>query len=788
MSLALSISLMTPTATLAIAPDAGINHKVKTAPKAPVHHKDKKQAAAAKKAALKREANRKAAAAKAAKAKKAKPAPKKVTPSAKKAVQVPKKVAPAPKPAPKKVTPPAKKAVQAPKKVAPAPKPAPKKVNLQKEADQKRAAAARATSEKAAAEKAAAAKAAAAKKKVSPEERLNKFNEDLKSSFNLSDADFTGIDLNKEQFGLSKNLTALNAVIEFDFSGTAKDKIPLLIAKGANPNLPDRQGYLFIHNIALKKNLGTLQALLSRKDAYGINLLAKNSNGHNVIDLLNFDLYGTPSDKQKCLNYLMSFPETAPLIRAHTLKKNVEEISDAIRGSKFYAIKDRDYSEVDLNRAHFMYGLTALNLVIREQDTSIPETIALFVSKGANPKAYDDKGDQPIHNAARVASLPALKALCALTGGNEVDLTAKNVQGKTIVDILDALPSDYLHDRTFQQKYTIQSQECLDYLKSLGKLDPLFKARRDKRIASINNSLANPTNLDYISFYDIDLNAPVFGPGKNLPALHAAIDINVSGLTPAALRVLIEKGANPRTKDNNGDEIIHRAARLGSIETLRYLSTLGFRAPINAPNTSGETIYEIALKSSNSKLLNFVKAFPEFDSNEAKLLNAVLDNDIPAAQHQINLSVNLNQQYRLGHTALMCAIENGFDNMFDLLLSNGADPTIWKDGGYAQPENGKHFGRQAVHFTIGYPNLRMLDALYKIEKDGKKLVDLKMKVDWHENHGILFYDTLELAERALKRRTEETAKPGADLKLYKDIVELDKIITYLKSLPEFSGR
>lgn len=117
---------------------------------------------------------------------------------------------------------------------------------------------------------------------------------------------------------------------------------------------------------------------------------------------------------------------------------HLEEIREKIALSDYLNLRTSTLTEIDLNKAQFgpQKNQTALNAVVANGPSQdLEDLIKFLVSKGADPLIIDQKGDQTIHNAARLGNLVALQVFHNLKGMTKIDMTAQNSSFKTILDI-----------------------------------------------------------------------------------------------------------------------------------------------------------------------------------------------------------------------------------------------------------------------------------------------------------------------------------------------------------------
>jgi len=89
---------------------------------------------------------------------------------------------------------------------------------------------------------------------------------------------------------------------------------------------------------------------------------------------------------------------------------------------------------------------------------------------------------------------------------------------------------------------------------------------------------------------------------KGISALAYAIGANRT----AVVKLLIERGADPRSVDSNGNSGVHYAAAYGRKELLEYLASAG--GDINGKNTQGQTPLALATKNKQAATMDWLKS------------------------------------------------------------------------------------------------------------------------------------------------------------------------------------
>ena len=178
--------------------------------------------------------------------------------------------------------------------------------------------------------------------------------------------------------------------------------------------------------------------------------------------------------------------------------------------------------------------------------------------------------------------------------------------------------------------------------------------------------------------------------------IRASVSPNTDYLGVAALHYAVRAGDLAKARnlisnnwacltvlDSSGAQPLHVAAETGKKEMAALLLRSG--APIDAKNRSGQTPLQLAIINDSSALVellldkgadfniaNNLGWYPIHQASESKLITAFL----LAYGADVNLKGGLGDKVDGGRTALHWAAEDGNVEVVEVLLANGADPTI----------------------------------------------------------------------------------------------------------------
>lgn len=206
---------------------------------------------------------------------------------------------------------------------------------------------------------------------------------------------------------------------------------------------------------------------------------------------------------------------------------------------------------------------------------------------------------------------------------------------------------------------------------------------------------------------------------------------------PDAVMTLLANGADPRSRDSEGNTALHHAARSTDPGVAALLLDAG--AAINTLNDEGWNALGIACEAGNWRLAKFLldrRGQPEPEGGQPALLACAQSSDDDAAGVQLLLrhKAKVDARGTGGRTALMLACANGHLGMASALLDAHADADARDEEGLrplhhaARNAQGDavqlllrrriavdacdHAGRNAlIHVCIGEPNLDVLRLL-----------------------------------------------------------------------------
>lgn len=169
--------------------------------------------------------------------------------------------------------------------------------------------------------------------------------------------------------------------------------------------------------------------------------------------------------------------------------------------------------------------------------------------------------------------------------------------------------------------------------------------------------------------------SPVVAPGKESAARSAdeiaLLEASING-DAAQVKVLLEKGVNPNTKDSDGRTPLTEAAYRGSTEIVRMLIDHG--ADLFAKKNDGETA--ITMAAGHPDMASLIKL-------NLDLLEMAGKGDVKGVRESLEKGASVNVRDPEGRTPLTESVWSGQVQVVKLLLERGANPNLRKNDGAA---------------------------------------------------------------------------------------------------------
>ena len=252
------------------------------------------------------------------------------------------------------------------------------------------------------------------------------------------------------------------------------------------------------------------------------------------------------------------------------------DIWTAARQGNIEAIKQHVSADTDLN-AKEEGGSTPLIVAAIYGQT---EAARLLIENGANLNARDNDGYTALHMAAFFCRTDTMKLLL----DKDAEVNAKSIRGETPLLIVASPWSQGLEGFYRELEGLLQIQLDLERIKATRPQVAAILRRSGGKTVGDLWTAAGQGNIEAIKQHvsaGTDLNAKEPGWG-NTPLIVAAI----YGQTEAA-GLLIENGANPNARNNEGATALHVAAFFCRTDTVKLL--LDKDAEVNAKSIRWET-------------------------------------------------------------------------------------------------------------------------------------------------------------------------------------------------------
>lgn len=161
-----------------------------------------------------------------------------------------------------------------------------------------------------------------------------------------------------------------------------------------------------------------------------------------------------------------------------------------------------------------------------------------------------------------------------------------------------------------------------------------------------------------------------------------ALDYVVANRNVEAARALLNRGAVLFINDYDGDHNnpLITAVAQNDLPMVTELIVSGARFDVT--DKQGNTPLMIAVQKNYTEIIKKLIRYDALPNNQdASLTIAAAKNDLNLVEMLIKAGANLNAQNRFGNTALMIALERGFDSIIQALLKARADVNIQNSAG-----------------------------------------------------------------------------------------------------------
>ena len=417
------------------------------------------------------------------------------------------------------------------------------------------------------------------------------------------------------------------------------DSVKVLLEAGADPAIVDEEGFSCLHAAIdgyCSKDI--LQALID----HGALVDAKRKDGTNAL------LRACTTGQSESVFFLLD-------AGCHTDAAKPDGnncLHEAVKGK---CSKDtlQYIIEHDMNvNAVNSKGETAL---LQACESNQGESIKLLLEKGADPNISDTNRYTSLHAAIRgCCTNETLKKIIA----HKAYLNAQDMSGATAL----------LLACSYRQQ---------------GSINVLLEAGSDPHIADNNGVVC--LHLAVLGGCSKMIIRKLIGQGTQVNAKNkdncTALMLAYSKGNVDAIKILLKAGADPNIADANGDTLSHYAVRgNASKEVLQNIIDHG--ADVNVTNNENQTALLLACEDGNENAITvLLKAGADPNIADADgdicLHDAVRrDNSKEVIQAIIDHGADVNATNRDNCTALMFACHKGNEEIINILLKAGADPSI----------------------------------------------------------------------------------------------------------------
>ena len=417
------------------------------------------------------------------------------------------------------------------------------------------------------------------------------------------------------------------------------DSVKVLLEAGADPVIADEEGFSCLHAAIdgyCSKDI--LQALID----HGALVDAKRKDGTNAL------LRACTTGQSESVFFLLE-------AGCHTDAAKPDGnncLHEAVKGK---CSKDtlQYIIEHDMNvNAVNSKGQTAL---LQACESNQGESIKLLLEKGADPNIADTNRYTSLHAAIRgCCTNETLKKIIA----HKAYLNAQDMSGATAL----------LLACSYRQQ---------------GSINVLLEAGSDPHIADKNGVVC--LHLAVLGGCSKMIIRKLIGQGTQVNAKNkdncTALMLAYSKGNVDVIKILLKAGADPNIADANGDTLSHYAVRgNASKEVLQNIIDHG--ADVNVTNNENQTALLLACEDGNENAITvLLKAGADPNIADADgdicLHDAVRrDNSKEVIQAIIDHGADVNATNQDNCTALMFACHKGNEEIINILLKAGADPSI----------------------------------------------------------------------------------------------------------------
>lgn len=569
------------------------------------------------------------------------------------------------------------------------------------------------------------------------------------------------------------NFHTAASIMKCDDSDKAVEIADLLLKRGFNISVTDKQGHTLLH-LAAKESKGRLCQYFLDK---GIIVDIKDKEGISPI------IYAlTSRDNDLCAKILLKSgadihqkaPKNVTLLHAAVKRNHIDVV-------KYLLDKGIDPNETDDKGHH------ALQLVA---DNAHFTTMNLLLEKGANLKAIDKEGNSVLHYACgwNVSTAMAkfllekgldvnlknklgVAALSIAVKNNNLAVASYLMEHKAKINIQDNNGNTPLHYAVKKSNkkmivllllkgadQNIKNKEGLNVLELANKEHSYSKEEYHKILSKKYQSYL-PDDKTIFSFKDLGDIALYAANGGNLKIKNEKNEslLHVATKVYGKIKIvnyLLASGIDPNLQDLEGRTSLHLAAQFSNAETVHSLLQYGAKVEIKDKNNLTPADYAIIdmykrkgylLPIFKDMLVHGLSTIPWRNSKRDFLLNEVSDKP-ELISFLIKHGGDVNGVDKNGYTPLIsCAVHNRFIST-QILIDAGANPDIQEKRGrtalYIATRNSNGYDTAQTLLKNGAnANLKTKEGdtplLNAVHENDHKMVSLLLKYNTDPN----IYDT-----------------------------------------------
>ncbi|XP_067650360.1 ankyrin repeat domain-containing protein 50-like [Haliotis asinina] len=312
---------------------------------------------------------------------------------------------------------------------------------------------------------------------------------------------------------------------------------------------------------------------------------------------------------------------------------------------------------VDVNSRSEKHGKTLLMVAAQEGHRKLFD---FLVSKGANASLVDENGDNVLHMACRGGRMAIVKYIVK---NDSVDINSKGMHGST--SLLQTVYCGHMH----VLRFLLTKEANVSHLDNEGE-NILHVACRGGHLNMVKYVLSLPS---------VDINSrECYG---ETPLMKAASEGHIDVFV-----FIVTSRADVHLLDDDGDNILHHASIGGHANIVQFIVSHKL-VDINSRGKDGMTpLMRVAYYGHKKVFYLFMR-----EGGETKLVDdrgynilhlAALSGQVEMVKIILSLTtVDINSRTHTGQTPLMTAAYEGHKDVFEFLLSKGANVSYVDDKG-----------------------------------------------------------------------------------------------------------